>query len=113
MTGHARQRPHILHHQSVALIDMFNFKPPIVFEILKFKHPAISLAESIFAFNSRTRFSQTRGLNRIIKVMMVHNIKPKNLHINGLFLFTKSKKTYFGGVFRHYPLRQFSTLKAP
>ena len=42
MPGHAKQRPHILHHQSVALIDMFNFKPPIVFEILKFKHPAIN-----------------------------------------------------------------------
>ena len=50
-----------LHHQFAVLIDMYlhakiNFIPPIVFEILKFKNPAIRMAESIFAFNSRTRF---------------------------------------------------------
>ena len=49
------------HHQFLALkictyMWKTNFITPIVFEILKFKNPAIWLADSIFAFNSRTRF---------------------------------------------------------
>ena len=34
---------------------------------------------------------------------MVHDLKPKNLHSNGLIFFAKSKKPYFGCVFGHYP----------
>ena len=80
-------------------MQKINFMPPIVFEILKFKNPAIWLAEGIFAFfNSRTRLSQTRGFNIIIKVIMVHNLNPKNLHVNVLF-FGKIKKTLFWGCF--------------
>ena len=30
-------------------------------------------------------FSQTCSFNRIIKVIMEHDLNPKNLHINGLF----------------------------
>ena len=49
-------------------------------------------------------FSQTCGFNRIIKVIMVHDLNPKNLHIyenlhiNGLF-FCKIQKTLFLGCF--------------
>ena len=56
--------------------------------MLKFKNPTIWLAEIISAFNSRTRFFQTCGFNRIIKVVMVHDLNPKNL---------------FLGCFGHYP----------
>ena len=38
-------------------MEKINFILPIVFEILKFKNPAIWLAESIFAFKLRARFS--------------------------------------------------------
>ena len=37
-------------------MEKFDFIPLIVSEILKFKNPAIWLAESIFVFNLRTRF---------------------------------------------------------
>ena len=47
-------------------------------------------------------FSQTCGFNRIIKVIMVHDLNLKNLHINELF-FAKSKKNLFLGVLVHYP----------
>ena len=52
---------------------------------------------------------------------MVHDLNPKNLHINGLY-FSKSKKLYFGSVLGYYPQNEiFSknpaspvfTLKAP
>ena len=34
---------------------------------------------------------------------MMHDLNPKNLHINGLIFFAKSKKPYFQGNFGHYP----------
>ena len=69
-------------------MQKISFKIPVVFEILKFKNPAIWLAERIFAFNSRTRFfPDMRGFNRIIKVIMVHDLKQKKLYITGLIFF--------------------------
>ena len=40
-------------------------------------------------------FPQTCGFKRIIKVIVVHDLNQKNLHINGLFLFCKIQKTLF------------------
>ena len=74
-------------------MQKINFITPIVFEILKLKNPAIWLVESIFCILTRQPdFSQTCGFNRIIKVIMVHELNLKNLHINWLFL----------RVFEHY-----------
>ena len=71
-----------------------NFIPPLVFEIWKFKNPAIWLVKSIFAFNSKHIFSQTCNFNRIVKVIMVHYLKTKNLQNNGHF-FAKIQKNPF------------------
>ena len=68
-------------------MQKINFIPLAVFEISKFKNRTIWLANSIFAFNSRTRF------------FLDIRFYPTNLHINGLFFFAKSKKLYFGGCF--------------
>ena len=76
-----------------------NFIPPLVFEIWKFKNPAIWLVKSIFAFNSKHIFSQTCSFNRIVKVIMVHYLKTKNLHSNEHFFAKIQKNPYFG----HYP----------
>ena len=61
-----------------------HFIPAIVFEILKFKNPAIWLPESIFTFNSRTKFLPECGFNRIINDILAHDLNPNNLHIKGL-----------------------------
>ena len=83
-----------------------NFIPPVAFDILKFKNPVIWLAKSIFALTQEPDFSQICSFDRIIKVIMVLDLNPKNLHINGL-IFAKSKKPYFWGVFGHYPKMRF------
>ena len=41
-------------------------------------------------------------LYKIIKVIMLRDLNPRNLHINGLY-FCKIPKTYFWSVFGHYP----------
>ena len=72
------------------------------------------IGKNISAFNARTRFSPG-GFNRIIKVIMVHDLNPQNLHINKqLFFFSffrKSKKCYFWGVFDHYPQNEIFSPK--
>ena len=94
-------------------MQKINFIPPIVFEILKFKNPAIWLAKSIFAINSRSRFSQTCSFNRIIKVIMVHDLNLTNLHMNGLF-FQWQKNPIFGLFLGIIPnIRFFSKNPAP
>ena len=44
---------------------------------------------------------------------MVHDLNPKNLHINGLsiFFFAKSKKPYFPGILGHYPEHEIFSRK--
>ena len=81
---------HLKSHQSEALIDTYlhaeqkiNFITQTVFEILKWP---------------RADFSQICSFNRIIKVIMVHDLNPKNLHINGLS-FCKIQKTLSFGYF--------------
>ena len=74
-----------------------NFIAPLVFEIWKFKNPAIWLVKSIFAFNSKHIFSQTCNFNRIVKVIMVHYLKTKNLHNNEHF-FAKIQKNPILGI---------------
>ena len=80
-------------------MQKINLIPPIVLEILKFKNAAIWLAKSIFAFNLRTRFFPDLRFYRIIKVIMVHDLNPKILHINRLFLLQNPKETHSFGVF--------------
>ena len=46
-------------------------------------------------------FSQTCTFTRIINVTVMHDLNPKNLHINGVFFLTKCKKNFF--FFLHYP----------
>ena len=68
-------------------------------------------------------FPQTCGFNRIIRVVMVHDLNSKNLRITGLYFFCKIKKAQFWGCFGalspkwdFFPkirLRQYFTLKAP
>ena len=48
-------------------------------------------------------FSQSCGFNRIINVTMVHDLNPKNLHINGLFFLQNPKSPFLGGAFGRYP----------
>ena len=50
------------------------------------------MAKSIFAFSLENQ------INRITKVIMVHDLNQKNLHINGLY-FCKIKKNPILGVF--------------
>ena len=47
-------------------------------------------------------FSRIWSFNRIIMIIMVHDLNPKNLHINRL-LSVKSKRPCFLVVFGHYP----------
>ena len=75
--------------------------------MLKFKNPAIWLGIGILHLTQEPDFSKTSGLNRIINVIMVHYLDPKNLHINRLFFFANSKKPYFGGIFGHLPKIRF------
>ena len=87
----------------------------IVFETLKLKPCNLIGQEhfSIFPFNSVNQdYSLICGFNRIIKVIMVHDLKQKkSTHQWIIFLFSffvaKSKKTYFGGVFGHYLQKKF------
>ena len=39
---------------------------------------------------------------------MVHDLNPKNLHINELFFLQNPSKPYFGGVFAHRQNEIFS-----
>ena len=59
-------------------------------------------------------FSQTCGFNRIIKVIMVHDLNPKNLHINGSmdYFFAKSKNPCFLGVLGYYPQNEIFSKKS-
>ena len=92
-----------------------NFIPPIVFEILKFKNPASWLAESIFAFNSRTRyfpdmqFSQNQKDHYSAWFQLKKSAHQWTIFF---FLFAKSKKPYFGGVFGHYPQNETFSQKS-
>ena len=95
-----------------------NYIYPIVFEILKFKFDRLT---AFLHLTGESYFSQISGFNKIIKVIMVHDLNPNNLHINGLVFFCKIQKTLFFGIFGHYPkseifskkiwLRQFFTFK--
>ena len=91
------------HYQFEALIDLYlhakkiNFIPPMVFEII-----SLNILQSLhFRFLHLTQepdFSQTCGFKRIMKVIMVHDLNPKNLYINGLF-FGKIQENLFQGCF--------------
>ena len=72
-------------------MQKIRFIPPAVFEILKFKNPAIWLVERIFALNLRTRFFP----DMLIKIIMVHDLNPKNLRINGLICFLQNPENLF------------------
>ena len=96
-----------LHHQFVALIDMYQHAtneliPPIVFEILMFKNPAIWLAKNIFALNLRTRFFPDMRFYQNHKGHYGAWFKPKKSTYQWTTSFVKSKKPYFGGVLGHY-----------
>ena len=48
-------------------------------------------------------FSQTYGFNRIIKVIMVHDLNSKQSIHHSTTFFAKSKKPYFWGLLGQYP----------
>ena len=86
-------------------MQKINFILPTISEILNTKNPAIWLAKCIFAFNWRTRFFMACSFNRIIKVIMVHNLNPKNLYTNGLLFpsLQNQNNSIFCSVFGQYP----------
>ena len=61
---------------------------------------------AFFHLTREPDFFQTCGFNRIIKVIVVHDLNAKILHISGVFFFfffVKSKKTYlWRRPFGHY-----------
>ena len=57
-------------------------------------------------------FLQTCGFNRIIRVVMVHDLYSKNLRITGLYFFAKSRKLNFGVVLGHYPQNEIFSQKS-
>ena len=76
-------------------MQKIHFIPPIVFEISDWVREFLNLTQE-------PHFSQTCVFNRIINVIMVHDLNPKNLQINGLILFSffgKPKKKLISGVF--------------
>ena len=106
-----------LHHQFVALIDMYQHAtnkliPPIVFEILMFKNPAIWLAKNVFAFNSRTRFFPDMWFYQNHKSHYGAWFKPKKSTYQWTISFVKSKKSYFGGVLGHHPQSEIFSQKS-
>ena len=60
-----------------------------------FLHLRIRLENQVENATWEWDFYQTYGFNRIIKVIMLHNLDQKNLHINELIFFVKSTKPYF------------------
>ena len=88
-----------------------NFISQIVFEILKFKNSAIWLLRPFLHITLEPDFFWTCSFNRIIKVIMVHDLNPKILHINGLF-FVRSKTPCFRYAFWHYPQNEIFSWKS-
>ena len=79
-------------------MQKINFISPIVFEMLKLKNPAIWLAESIFALNSRTRFFADRQFQQNHKSSYDAWFEPKkSTHQWTIFLL--NKKNPILGVF--------------
>ena len=56
-------------------MQKINFIPPIVFEISDWAREFLHLTQE-------PHFSQTCVFNRIINVIMMHDLNPKNLQIN-------------------------------
>ena len=75
-----------------------HFILPIAFKILKLKILKSDWPKAFLHLSQEPDFSQTCGFNRIIKVIMVQDFNPKNLHINGIF-FCKILKSLFRGFF--------------
>ena len=69
------------------------------FEILKCKILQSDWLRAFLQLTQQPDFSQTCGFNRIIKIIMVHDLNPKNLHINGLFSFLQNPKNCIFGFF--------------
>ena len=93
-------------------MQKINVISPTVFEILKmFKNPA-NWPRAFLHLTPEPDFSQTCRFNRTIKVIMVHDLNPKNLHINGQIFFAKSKKPYFWGAFEYYPQNEIFSQKS-
>ena len=79
-------------------MQKINFIPPIVFEISDWAREFLHLTQE-------PHFSQTCVFNRIINVIMMHDLNPKNLQINRLIFFLileNPKKPYFWGVLGHF-----------
>ena len=73
-------------------MQKINFISPIAFEMLKLKNPAIWLAESIFALNSRTRFFTDRQFQQNHKGSYDAWFEPKkSTHQWTIFLLNKKK----------------------
>ena len=79
-------------------MQKINFIPPIVFEISDWAREFLHLTQE-------PHFSQTCVFNKIINVIMMHDLNPKNLQINRLIFFLileNPKKPYFWGVLGHF-----------
>ena len=88
-----------LHHQFVALVDMYLHAKNQLYTSKSF----CDLLKAFLHLIREVDFSQTFGFNKIVTVIMMHDLNPKYLHINRLIFFSKSQKPYFWGVLGHYP----------
>ena len=80
--------------------DIYTWYIPLRYQSLKILQS--DWPRAFLCLTQEADFSQTYSFNRIIKVIVVHDLNPKTLTFNGLF-FCKTQKTYFWGVFGQYP----------
>ena len=86
-------------------MQKINVTPSIIFEILKILQS--DWPRAFLHLTQEPDFSQTCDLNRIIKVIMVHDLNPKNLHNNGLFFLQNPKNPIFEAFLGIIPKMRF------
>ena len=81
-----------LHHQFVALVDMYLHAKNQLYTSKSF----CDLLKAFLHLIREVDFSQTFGFNKIVTVIMMHDLNPKYLHINRLIFFQNLKNPIFG-----------------
>ena len=100
-------------HAICTCMQKINFIPLVVFEITKFKNRTIWLANSIFAFNSRTRFFLDIRFYQNHKSHYGAWFKPKKSTYQWTIFLCKSKKLYFWGCFEALSQKIFPKNSTP
>ena len=68
--------------------------------------------QAFLNLTEESEFPQACGLNRIIKVIIVHDLHQKKSAEHWINVFAKSKENYFGGIFGYYPQNEISSQKS-